>query len=353
MISFLDVVKQEEFRKKVSLRLAKETQNETYKIAYDFPLLYRYRVLSKYTLEDILTDSVTTSSIGLFNDLFDGSVYRYVDEKRDKYIDSEWNKFTQLQSKVNLKGLIEENYYKELLKHQTKIENRLSFRRLDFLRTFVCCFSQKNNSTLMWSHYANSNMGICIEYDFNKWNTQMPSRHLLFPIAYSESPIDTNDLVNKVENNKNTDDSLEQAIICSVLNKSKVWSYENEWRLLYVFPGIPEETERISVNIKIKPNAIYFGYHFLKPCFYTKWEYTKSCEEYTEILFILLKFMIKESIKAYIMVPKYGSYDLFAKEIDVMKLYSFVLSNFEEKFKSIRYYYTIHDELMDVLETND
>ena len=47
----------------------------------------------------------------------------------------------------------------------------------------------------MWSHYAASNTGICIEYDFNLAKIKNTIKNAIFPIAYSKQPINISDLL--------------------------------------------------------------------------------------------------------------------------------------------------------------
>ncbi len=80
----------------------------------------------------------------------------------------------------------------------------------------IYCLSPNPENLLMWSHYANSHTGICIEYDLKKsmlftalkcrYKTNYPSLK-----TYSESTRD---------------------LLSPLLIKSDVWSYEKEYRLI-------------------------------------------------------------------------------------------------------------------------
>ena len=56
----------------------------------------------------------------------------------------------------------------------------------------VTCLSERMDSPLMWSHYANKHYGFCLEYDFTTTMTErrypdlLPAQLLLFPVCYSE-----------------------------------------------------------------------------------------------------------------------------------------------------------------------
>ncbi len=77
----------------------------------------------------------------------------------------------------------------------------------------VTCLSQKMDSSLMWSHYANKHYGFCLEYDFTATVSYQPNdlltaQLMLFPVHYSdERPLlskalfDTKNLFNYKKNN--------------------------------------------------------------------------------------------------------------------------------------------------------
>ncbi|MDY6296540.1 MAG: DUF2971 domain-containing protein, partial [Schwartzia succinivorans] len=87
------------------------------------------------------------------------------------------------------------------------------------------CFSESEDSLLMWAHYAHNHRGICVEYELMRFN-----RELMFspvPIIYSDQKpsLQTIDLSNPEE------DSSRCFIKC-LTTKSKEWSYEKEWRII-------------------------------------------------------------------------------------------------------------------------
>lgn len=117
----------------------------------------------------------------------------------------------------------------------------------------VSCFSEKNDSLLMWGHYANKHQGFCIEYDLdvpNSCNNEFKKN--LYQVHYTDTLIDmTNYLtrhISKIENTVN--DKLKQ----SVLYKFNEWAYEKEWRLVIL------ESEHLSDSFKVSsPKALYLG----------------------------------------------------------------------------------------------
>lgn len=84
----------------------------------------------------------------------------------------------------------------------------------------VSCFSEINNSILMWSYYANKHQGICIEFDvalLNKVN-ELNRRIQRNITRVTYSPLKANI--------KNPTDSL--------FYKAEEWSHEREWRIVSV-----------------------------------------------------------------------------------------------------------------------
>lgn len=115
---------------------------------------------------------------------------------------------------------------------------------LPFLKDFlskltVTCFSASGwDNQLMWSHYADSYSGICVEYDFEKMDKFIG---FMAPVKYSpvRPTISLKDLglseFKKDENGKLiTEDLNVNAIFNALLAKNKCWSYEEEWRIINI-----------------------------------------------------------------------------------------------------------------------
>jgi hypothetical protein len=93
----------------------------------------------------------------------------------------------------------------------------------------ILCFSQSKDNLLLWSHYANSHQGCCLE--FNRFTHFLKD---VLPVQY-ETEYPTVNFVSATD--------LEQATI-TFLTKAESWSYEKEWRLvehtngpgLHIFP---------------------------------------------------------------------------------------------------------------------
>lgn len=108
----------------------------------------------------------------------------------------------------------------------------------------ILCLSIKNSDILMWSHYANSHRGICLEFDgyFEFFANAMEVKYPL------ERP-----QINPFRQNRH--EMMEAAL----LTKAKHWEYEQEWRLVqykkgpgvYRFP--PEALTGVILGAQISP----------------------------------------------------------------------------------------------------
>ena len=350
METFFDIIKKPDFRACVMQRLANNSKNPGFTFPNKLPMLYRYRSLSSYAINDILNEQLTTTAIGEFNDLFDGTMHIYgSDEEIKSAAEQKWAELEGAFSATNQsEEIIKDDYYVSLYEKHFYDNARHTFGFLDFLGTYVCCFSEKMDSTLMWSHYANANKGICIAYDFNKLNRENILQNLIFPVSYSNMPVDISDLLDD-EYQKSQTYPIETAVLCAALNKATAWSYENEWRLLLVLESMnnKDNTKRVPINIKIKPSAIYFGYHFLKSCFYYDFKDVaerNACRDNIENINRLLEYLDTNQIPAFLMMPTIGTYTQRQKKLDIKSLQNFMIKHIEDS--DMTYYQTVQDYLL-------
>lgn len=82
----------------------------------------------------------------------------------------------------------------------------------------VFCLSEVRDDILMWSHYADSHRGFCLQ--FNIKTTYYPYGELLFKVKYSSSYPQINIL-------RDYEDQTKKVL----LTKSDLWKYEKEWRI--------------------------------------------------------------------------------------------------------------------------
>ena len=146
-----------------------------------------------------------------------------------------------IEEKTIVEALKMEDVLKDLEDRVVKVRDEIY---IPFLENFlskltVTCFSASGwDNQLMWSHYANSYSGICVEYDFEKMDKFIG---FMYPVTYSSvrPTVSFKDLglteFKKDENgNLITDEVNISAIFSYLLAKNKCWSYEEEWRIINV-----------------------------------------------------------------------------------------------------------------------
>lgn len=88
----------------------------------------------------------------------------------------------------------------------------------------VYCLSEDPTNILMWSHYADSHKGICIEFDIKRggffYNNLLPVQYKKHYPKFELSDYQKED---------NMMFTMHQQAICT---KSVLWKYEKEWRVI-------------------------------------------------------------------------------------------------------------------------
>lgn len=278
--------------------------------------LYRYRAFNTYSIEALKNDEIWGSSIVAFNDPYE-CLPCYNIQKVNAYIDNEFsipqikNKFQSIKSRnapsellaalpnsivesmstgkieIPMDDLLSQvvnsirlNLVDYWQNNMVELENRFFNEIVDRARMYhIACFSETNLDNLMWSHYANSHTGFCIEYDIksvihncseacqNIVNcSNLMLNYLIAPVIYQNDRYDASSsfmslLLNWTTGKFNLPikniyyDML--APIKTMLVKSKEWGYEKEWRL-FLNPNAEYFVQHKQI-IKLKPSAIYMG----------------------------------------------------------------------------------------------
>lgn len=168
---------------------------------------------------------------------------------------NEANENFAYKSKENYLSTIEKNQKKLLpedigellttIKHNienTIIKSLREARKNQFSKVGVTCFSRNNSNLLMWSHYADSHKGICLEFD----STLEPFSKSFEVMYDSNIPIIESDLLFEEEHSF---ESLRKLLSF----KSKDWEHEEELRLLH------QEKNKEFGYPRYALKAIYFG----------------------------------------------------------------------------------------------
>ncbi len=235
----------------------------------NFPrLFFKYRTLDEYTLDSLKSKSVWLSEIQSLNDPFECSLQFDQNESFRFFFKSDIFKKNfkeRFGVEISRKDQVEiaqnsEPYLAYARFCEKKGINLTSNPKQQFefiddrtreilteanRNIRISCFSERNDSILMWSHYANQHLGICIAYDLLD---EAQIRAFLQPAVYSKDifKLNTLDELNSVSH------------IMASLIKCEDWEYESEWRLTITSKAIIEK-KFIATPI---PKAIYLGVRF-------------------------------------------------------------------------------------------
>lgn len=121
-------------------------------------------------------------------------------------------------------------------------ENLHQIRKETFSKIGVSCFSRNNSSLLMWSHYADSHRGICLEFD-----SQVEPFSKSFEVTYKSK-------IPKINMDSLLNEELDSEFIKKLLSfKSIDWKHEDELRIFH------QESNKSYVYPSNSLKAIYFG----------------------------------------------------------------------------------------------
>lgn len=152
--------------------------------------------------------------------------------RRNKYYDSipvmRW--ISKLIVKIS-KAQNREEFYKTF-----KTQSELLFEVIKEMRNkaLISCFSRRNDSILMWSHYADEHKGVCIEYTRPKkefLDVKYRNNRCLFNLEYI-----TRKYLGHLLSNEKIDTENKNVIkntIRPFIVKSKDWKYEEEVRCIF------------------------------------------------------------------------------------------------------------------------
>ncbi|GGK51228.1 DUF2971 domain-containing protein [Aliivibrio fischeri] len=214
--------------------------------------LYKYRKFSEFLIKELCSSEIYFSDPSCFNDPLDCSpiIENDLNIKELEYLC--YMMLCKNKGKIAAKENIERfKYY--ATEYEGQYEKSLSFQLLYEIKNQldlvmknigVLSLSRKNDSPLMWSHYANEHKGVCLEFDIET-------------AARKPKEID-------YKGTRGISAKLIQEYICSdsaqareliekqyFFTKASEWSYESEWRLLSKSYG--------SKSAPFYLTGIYFG----------------------------------------------------------------------------------------------
>ena len=114
---------------------------------------------NKYVIENLSNNQLYFQHPSKYNDPFDSSILYYSESTVEAYINKlmKVSRYTREQAFEILSKLIQDGKIK-----QNGDLVRQDFRSKNFPLPLTCCFSDKNDDILMWSHYAKHHKGVCL-----------------------------------------------------------------------------------------------------------------------------------------------------------------------------------------------
>jgi len=319
--------------------LIKLINNSTKKIYFKpskIPMLYKYGSIKPYILDNIENGQISLSLVTSFNDYFDTTIHTEVSDTAGK---DETDKMVLMAKNIGIDDMLggNSNQLAESLQKAYERNQRTTFSSAEYYGIHVCSFSTNPKSTLMWSHYADNNQGICIGYNYkNLLRDERLLKSMLYPVAYIDQPIDATKYLDVQE--RVCEFPVDVAIFASILSKATCWSYEKEWRFVSV--GDDRKSKYIQYNNIIKPSLIILGYHWIKP-FFSDYNFNEK----TSNIKRLLKISVEEKIPIFMTLPHIGHYSQNLYRIDVNRVLDFIKQQFDNYPTSLEYYTVVHDDL--------
>ena len=124
----------------------------------------------------------------------------------------------------------------------------------------VVCLSERIDSILMWSHYADNHKGFALGYDLRPFLSPNDQGIGLFPVVYDEKRYNANDFIIWLFCSLFQIPAANPDLMNSVkllLYKSLDWEYEREWRLIKT--NNKDFFKEKAEPIICRPNSIYYG----------------------------------------------------------------------------------------------
>ncbi|MBM3105776.1 DUF2971 domain-containing protein [Pseudomonas sp. V1] len=215
--------------------------------------LYKYRTITKYALDNLVSDTLHLTTASRFNDPYDSALT--VDPYRSKSGREMIERAIASTGIGPIDARLRDRIADYIDEKNGRFRTELQTSLLHLARNGykLCSLSSRIDSTLMWSHYAKDHTGFAMEYDFKTLPGVDPAYRFLWPIIYTGEMLDISFLFDDFDNGISSVNGLYPVL--AAMSKARDWAYEEEWRL--IIPGAPEE---MPYNLPApKPTAIYLG----------------------------------------------------------------------------------------------
>lgn len=236
--------------------------------------LYRYFSNIEYAIEEILSGTIYCPLSDTFNDIFDcrvtndisildkdiegevSSIIKYVDDIWFDCEDLEYEFFAcgysydkmqeefskKLSDRLRIKPSEYLRFIHDFSERKDEYSNFYNILRTSYLNKHpvislckrVACFSEVNDSILMWSYYANKHKGVCLEYDPTLLDNGIEENQNLLnaiqKVQYSETQYNNPKYFRSADDINNV-----------FFTKALCWTHEQEWRFV-----LNDDIERIK-----------------------------------------------------------------------------------------------------------
>jgi len=185
---------------------------------------YRYRALNNETALNYLEQTIRSNELffpkaSSFNDPFDCRPVFSFDSNEE-----EMKRYLKRVTAKNMRGanrLERRSQESGALRRfqETKARKRLIQTNLHHIteKVGILCLSELADDILMWSHYADSHRGVCLEFD---------AQSDFFARAQSVKYQLDRPILNPIL------DSPARMAVSALLTKAEHWAYEKEWRIV-------------------------------------------------------------------------------------------------------------------------
>ncbi|MBU9227925.1 DUF2971 domain-containing protein [Burkholderia multivorans] len=246
--------------------------------------IFKYRGVDDYSLANLRNDKIWLADPKAFNDPYDCSVFFDLDVMAHSLLKNPPDELIQMMGarfsveqmdtfKVAVTGsespldALVDAFAKDLPDNKlsdvkaalaaamSHVHQNIAARNSEIFKDAfkVCSFSERVDSTLMWSHYADCHKGFCIEYSLDGCTSRDYLTRFLYPIIYSTHPFNATEYFEAIGVGHRNNLHFNKA----GLIKSTDWAYEREWRLIFA-NGILNSAQTYSMP---KPKCVYLGSH--------------------------------------------------------------------------------------------
>ena len=193
--------------------------------------LYKYQSFTPNSLANIVANQIWFSPPDVFNDPFDCAIRIETAPIPEEDFEKIFQKFISesddpdgLTKRFKPAGVLTEDFKQTGRRSIAKgFEDKRKQMRTE---RGIACFSARYDQILMWSHYAASHTGFCLEF-----STSKEPFLRAFPVIYEDDVPSVNPAPMVLEEQP-------EVLRTMVTTKSSCWNYEEEWRLFHMQPRI-------------------------------------------------------------------------------------------------------------------